>query len=118
MISLPLIVATALGGPVVTARDLDRFWETAQVTEAHWRFAEAHVHYLENNEPWEATWLAEARWCKRCWCLLDDCKRTFPKHPDIIAPKLRELKNLLGAEAFAAGLMPPAAPFWRFRMRE
>lgn len=82
-------------------------------------FAGCHVAWVERQvdmDPWQADewheWLVEARFCRACWWTLRDA------HSQGVTrwrcEYLATLRDTLGRERYAAGLMCPPAPVWRF----
>lgn len=105
--------------PEPAMTDLARF-PHAEVAAATYEFAREHVEWARAQQamhPWEPSWcrwIEEAEHCRECWHQLwiaaieDD--GTYSR-----VEALRELKDLIGPDAYRAGHMPPPAPWWRFR---
>lgn len=112
-----VLLLLAVGGDAPPVHEWDQWRFPASVAEAYraYQFGTAHVAWLQEHTPWEWNWLAEARWCRRCWDLLDDCRRVHPHDAEACRRKLTELRRLLGAEDFYRGRMPDPAPLHRFR---
>lgn len=101
--------------------DLHRF-PPVEVSYPNYLFAVRHCEWLVARSalyPDEAAafdyegWLLEAQACKAAWTWLDDAHR--PGDPAMRRGLLRQLRELIGDEAYAAGRMPGAAPWHRFR---
>ncbi len=56
---------------------------------------------------------SQGRWCADCWENLHWAR--VSKEIDYNYRHLRELRNLLGNEAYYSGRMPPPVPIWLFR---
>lgn len=83
-------------------------------------FNRAYVCYLEGRLAWEADQeagaesISEAKQLRAVWQVLWHVQH--PHHADCCRHEsLRELKQLLGDEAYYAGRMPPHVPLWRFQ---
>lgn len=109
-----LLLVASLDAPPVHESDQWRFSATMDQAERNYQFGSAHLSWLEQHAPWEWNWIAEARYCRRCWDLLDDCRRVHPADAERCRQKLSELRRLLGHEDFYLGRMPDPAPFHRF----
>lgn len=79
------------------------------------RFANSHVDWADRHA--DNVWRIDARWRRDAWALLRYAKlRGSPESS--IRTNLRDLKELIGHEAYWRGIMPFPVPFHRFRDRE
>lgn len=100
--------------PGVVAADQWRLPYTLAQAKHGYEAGTAHVAWLREHAPWDCDWLAEANWRRRCWDLLDDCRRIHPRDDDACRRKLAELRGLIGAEWYWRGIMPEPLPSHRF----
>jgi len=101
--------------------EAERF-PTYDQCERNLEFAQAHLIWLEQcyalqsyNRRHLEEWLWEARACRDSWCLIRDAKNDG--YPECTRREwLRELRERIGRQNFAAGYVGPAAPLWRFHV--
>lgn len=115
---MALALFLTLDTTTVHEADAWRFPQSTREARHGWEWATAHCCWLVEHRSWDADWLADAQWRRRCWDLLDDCRRIHPGDAQACRRKLAELRLLLGAEAYWRGAMPDYLPVWRFRDRD
>lgn len=113
-----LVFAAGDVDPGVTAADQWRFAFTMEQARSNYFFSAAHVDWLRESGLVGSQWYDEACRCKRAWDLLDDCRRVHPNDAEKCREKLTKLRELLGPDQWRAGMMPPPAPYWHFRVIE
>ena len=101
----------------VQAADQWRFPVSMAEARRCWEIGCAHVAWLRATIPADADWIADADWRRRCWDLLDDCRRIHPDDAAACRCKLAELRRLIGVEWYWRGRMPEPLPWDRFRDR-
>lgn len=117
MVSLSLLLSLFQTPTPSVDVELQRFPPRAAV-RANLDFATAHVAYLEARvalAPYRsdlAEWLSEARRLRLAWNALDSAQ-IFCEETDRRC-ELDTLRELIGADAFFQGRMPPPVPLWRF----
>lgn len=96
--------------------DLDRFPPPA-VTEAGWRFACAYREHLRGQCVLHVSWQADydrllqrSLWHYQVWDWIDDAVRLNWMEPEWRRERLGRVRDLLGAEAYGAGRLPPPVP--------
>lgn len=118
------IAAAAAADPEPALTDLGRF-PCTETVRVNYEFAREHVEWVRSQRslsPWEPTWwtwLEEAERCRECWLQLHLAQPAESGGEDDgtydRVGSLRELRDLIGREAYWAGRMPPPAPWQRFR---
>lgn len=90
-----------------TAREFNRKYrehiETVQAFEPR--------NYIECQEI-----LQETDWCYHCWNVLDNVHGSSGTDIETRRAALRELRILIGEQAYCEGRMPPCVPVWRLRV--
>lgn len=102
--------------------DVDRFPRRERVVEARC-FACAHLSWLQcqyhplRPGEWERReeWLRAAQWCYACWDRLDDVQ--IIHDPLVRGQRLAALRELIGVQAYAAGVLPAPVPSAYFARR-
>jgi hypothetical protein len=84
-------------------------------------FNRAYRRYLEARQPLELdrswqfrTALRETDWLYQVWDAVRDSRCEF-YYVTVRRQALKRLRDLLGAEAYYAGQLPPYVPLWRFQ---
>ncbi len=102
----------------VSLSDGDRFSMSGVTARYLWTVSKGHAAVMReklagwNSPDAMAQWEMECEYRSRCWYLLDDV--LFCQLP--VQSKLRslkELKRLIGDEAYTAGVMPICTPCYR-----
>ncbi|SRR6266566_930578 len=125
-----LYAAQSKAPPDVSFVDLERF-QCKEVAWDYYYFAERHKVWLQGRMDFSDTrafmsrWQNDAEECRRAWDALADAwgpinARGYMDPDSMIngeewrMTRLRDLRKLLGNDAYYKGLMPPPVPLWYF----
>lgn len=120
--SLSFAPALAEGVPARFAfeREIAAFAPSLATATAAHAFATDHYRWI-SQQTWMAgypeycwgRWQFEAEWCADAWRHL--CGAANPNYSFYWRRRsLDMLRDQIGKELFAGGIMPPPAPYWRF----
>lgn len=117
MLALTLTLATLAPPDCVQASDAWRFPYTLDQARRGYEVATRHVDWMRQHSPCNQEWIDDAEFRRRCWDLLDDCRRIHPFDTSACRRKLSELRRLLGPEMYWRGVLPDYLPAERFYER-
>jgi len=117
MLTFTLFLMLTVNGGPICERDIYRFPFPAAECERRWKASRDHVEHMRSNQPWECEWIDEATHLRDCWDQLDNARRYFLTSPVSQKYALQRLRDLIGANNYALGIMPDFLPVHRFTER-
>ena len=124
--------------PPISVGDLNRFPADAELAKANWELARSHVNWVEASylpdnigagfarpdlrtrygDTWPTIWFRRAGHCCAAWDELDNAWRAVQWRTDkAVRGHLQGLRDIIGADAYRRGQMPPPVPYEFFQMR-